>query len=88
MQITGSDLREIRKICGFDQRTMAKRLGINQGHLCRLEKGKRPIPPDMRDAAIRIMVSHAANINRKADEMRLASQRCQLKGVFQQNGKI
>ncbi len=47
---TGERIRDIRKRRGWDQRRLAYLVGINQGNLCRIEKGR-----DMKVRTLRVI---------------------------------
>ena len=42
--MTGQQLREARKLKGWNQQQAAQRLGVSQTYLSLLEKGKRRMP--------------------------------------------
>ena len=80
--MTGQQLREARKLKGWNQQQAAQRLGVSQTYLSLLEKGKRRAPEKLAVKAVRVYglseallpVTSAPDQSPVADEGKLASE--------------
>jgi transcriptional regulator with XRE-family HTH domain len=80
--MTGQQLREARKLKGWNQQQAAQRLGVSQTYLSLLEKGKRRVPEKLAVKAVRVYglseallpVTSAPDQSPVADESKLASE--------------
>jgi transcriptional regulator with XRE-family HTH domain len=80
--MTGQQLREARKLKGWNQQQAAQRLGVSQTYLSLLEKGKRRMPEKLAVKAVRVYglseallpVTSAPDQSPVADESKLASE--------------
>src|SRR5215468_6201573 len=80
--MTGQQLREARKLKGWNQQQAAQRLGVSQTYLSLLEKGKRRAPEKLAVKVVRVYglseallpVTSAADQSPVADEGKLASE--------------
>src|SRR5262249_48114482 len=80
--MTGEQLREARKLKGWNQQQAARRLGVSQTYLSLLEKGKRRAPEKLAVKAVSVYglseallpVTSAPDQPAVADESKLASE--------------
>jgi transcriptional regulator with XRE-family HTH domain len=80
--MTGQQLREARKLKGWNQQQAAQRLGVSQTYLSLLEKGKRRAPEKLAVKAVRVYrlseallpVTSAPDQSPATDEGKLASE--------------
>jgi transcriptional regulator with XRE-family HTH domain len=80
--MTGEQLREARKLKGWNQQQAARRLGVSQTYLSLLEKGKRRVPERLGVKAVSVYglseallpVTSAPDQAPVADEGKLASE--------------
>lgn len=69
----GSQLRDLRRAAGLDQRAMAARLGLSVSYLSQLETGARPLTPAVSAALARHYPAALATIEGAAPARRLAA---------------
>lgn len=69
MIMTGEQMREARKLKGWNQEQAAHRLGVSQAYLSLLEKGQRPVPESLAVKAVRVFELSVAwlPVNRDQD---------------------
>ena len=69
----GTQLRDLRRAAGLDQRAMAARLGLSVSYLSQLETGARPLTPAVTAALARHYPAALAAIEGAAPAQRLAA---------------
>ena len=69
----GSQLRDLRRAAGLDQRAMAARLGLSVSYLSQLETGTRPVTPAVSAALARHYPAALATIEGYAPALRRAA---------------
>jgi len=80
--MTGQQLREARRLKGWNQQQAAQRLGVSQTYLSLMEKGKRRVPEKLAVKAVRVYrlseallpVTYASDQPPVVDEGKLASE--------------
>ena len=60
VEMTGNQLREARKLKGWNQQQAARRLGVSQTYLSLMEKGRRRVPEKFAVKAVRVYGLSAA----------------------------